>query len=183
MSKKNKESDWRQELEQIAEKLRDPLRMRVAVALVMVCAMFFMISEPLHGRTKKTRRELNQFREQVRTAQEVELLQVAFQHIDSKVFQQEGNDQVTKFLIDLFRETPVDLLLINAEAPQRLGPLYSVRVKMDFAGEFSELNAALFLLESQNELVRVESVQIKPAERGSALPTMQLTIRMLKEKQ
>lgn len=183
MSKKTKSGDWRSELEQFAEHLRDPFRMRVAVAVVMVTVMFFAISEPLHGKAKRTRRELSQFKEKVRTANEVELLQIAFENVDARVFQQEGNDQVTKFLIDLFRESPADLLQINAESPKRLGPLYSVRVKMDFVGKFSDLNEVLFKLESQTELVRIETFQIKPAERGSALPTMQLSIRMLKEKQ
>ena len=45
--------DWRAELEQVAEKLRDPIRMRLAVAAVAVAIMYFGISEPLYGRMKQ----------------------------------------------------------------------------------------------------------------------------------
>ncbi|PAY15415.1 hypothetical protein CKO51_32040 [Rhodopirellula sp. SM50] len=175
--------DWKQELQQVAEQLRDPFRMRVAVALVMVAIMFFAISEPLHGRTKKTRRELQQLREKVKTAEEVMLLQDALEHVRPRILQGEGNDAVTGFFIDLFRDSGADLLQINAEAPQRLGPIYNVRVTLDLAGDFPQLNEALFLLESQPELIRVETLQINPAERSASQPTMQLSVRMLKEKE
>ncbi|WP_182870837.1 GspMb/PilO family protein [Rhodopirellula sp. JC639] len=175
--------DWRQELQQAAEQLRDPLRMRIAVALVMVVLMFFAISEPLHGKTKKTRRDLQQLRAKVKTAEEVMLLEDALEHVRPRIIQGEGNDAVTSFFIDLFRDGGADLLQINAEAPQRLGPIYNVRVTLDLEGEFSQLNDALFLLESQPELIRVETLVINPAERGDAKPTMQLSVRMLKEKE
>lgn len=174
---------WQQELRQAAEQLRDPFRMRVAVALVMVAVMFFAISEPLHGKTKKTRRDLQQLREKVKTAEEVLLLRDALQAVEPRIIQGEGNEAVTSFFIELFRDAEADLLQINVEAPQRLGPIYNVRVTLDMEGGFVDLNEALFLLESQPELIRVETLQINPAERGAARPTMQLSVRLLKEKE
>lgn len=175
--------DWRKDLQEVAEKLRDPFRMRMTVALIMIVIMFFAISEPLHGKTKKSRRDLQQLRDKAKTAEEVLLLQDALETIDARIVRGEGNDAVTGFFIDLFRESDVDLLQVNAEAPQRLGPIYSVRVTLDLAGEFFELNKALYRLESQPELVRVEMLQINPAERGAAGPMMQLSVRLLKEKE
>lgn len=183
MKKSKAKSDWRQELSQAAEQLRDPFRMRVAVALVTVVVLFFAISEPLHGKTKKTKRDLQQLREQVKTAEEVLLLRDSLERVESRIIQGEGNDAVTNFFINLFRDGNADLLQINAEAPQRLGPIYSVRVTLDLTGEFSDLNAALFRLESQPELIRVETMQINPAERGASRPMMQLSVRLLKEKE
>ena len=183
MKNASAKKDWREELQQATEQLRDPFRMRVAVALLMVVVMFFAISEPLHGKTKKTRRELQQLRDKVKTAEEVILLQEAMRDVESRIIQGEGNDAVTGLFIELFRKTDVDLLQINAEAPQRLGPIYSVRVTMDLAGDFSALNDALFALESQPELIRVETLQISPADRGAERPMMQLAVRVLKEKQ
>ena len=175
--------DWRTDVQRVTEQLRDPFRMRIAVALVMAVIMFFAISEPLHGRTKKSRRELQQLREKVKTAEEVMLLQDALEQIDSRIIQGEGNDAVTGFFINLFRDSDVDVLKINAEAPQRMGPIFSVRATLDLTGEYSELNEALYQLESQPELVRVETLQINPAERDGERPMMQLSVRLLKEKE
>ena len=172
---------WQQELKQAAEHLRDPFRMRVAVALTMVAIMFFAISEPLHGKAKRSRHELQQLREKVKTAEEVLLLKDALDHVESRLIQGHGNDAVTGFFIELFRDCDADLLQINAEAPQRLGPIYHVRVTLDLAGSFAELNQALFCLESQPKLIRVETLQINPGQRGTQRPMMQLSVRLLKE--
>ena len=182
MNHKSSKNDWREELRQATQQLRDPFRMRIAVAVVMIVVMFFAISEPLHGKNKRSRRELQQLEQQVKTAEEVQLLKQSLERIDSRIIQGEGNDVVTNFLIELFRDSSVDLLQINAETPQRLGPIYSVRVTLDLAGDFPSLNRALFRLESQEELVRVETLQIRPAKRGDSAPMMQLSLRLLKEK-
>lgn len=174
-------NDWRRELDQAAQQLRDPFRMRVAIALVMVVILLFAISDPLHGKTKKSQRELQQLREKVKTAQEVLLLTDSLENLDSRIIQSNGNDAVTGLFINLFRDGTADLQKINAEASQRLGPIYSVRVTLDLVGEFADLNDALYRLETQPELIRVESVQITPADRGASRPMMQLSVRLLKE--
>ncbi|MEL6105929.1 MAG: hypothetical protein AAFU85_07830 [Planctomycetota bacterium] len=173
--------NWREELSQVADHLRNPVRMRVAVALVAIVVMMFAINDPLHGKTKKSRRSLNQLKERVKTAEEVLLLRASMEGVETRIIQGEGSDPVTSFFIQLFRKSPVDLNQINVEAAQRLGPIYAVRTTIDLSGSFEELNDALYLIESQPELLRVESLKISPAERGTA-PMMQLAIRVLKEK-
>ena len=49
----SKNSDWRSELEQVAAKLRDPFKMRMAVAGVTLAVMCFGINDPIHGRMKR----------------------------------------------------------------------------------------------------------------------------------
>ena len=181
MSKKAKQ-DWREELKQVADQLRDPIRMRIAVAFVAIAIMLFGINDPLHGRTKKSRRSLNELRQRVQTAEEVLLLRASMEDLESRIIQGEGSDPITSFFIALFRQSPVDLNQINVEAAQRLGPVYSVRTTIDLSGTFEELNDALYLIESQPELLRIESIQVSPAERGDSEPVMQLAIRVLKEK-
>ena len=182
MSPNKKKKDWRDELEGLADQLRDPFRMRLAVAGAAAVVLFFAISEPLHGRTKRVKRELNQLEQTIKTSQHVQLLRASLDGIDQRIIQGAGNDPVTDLFISLFRESSVDLLQINAEAAQRLGPIYNVRVTIDLSGEFNELVQALHQIESQETLIRVESMQINPAERGSDRPTLHLALRVLKEK-
>ena len=174
--------DWRQELQQLSEQLRDPIRMRLAVAFVTIVILLFGISDPLHGRTRKARRSLNELRQRVSTAEEVLLLRASMEDVRSRILQGEGSDPVTDFFMQLLRQSPVDLNQINVEAAQRLGPLYSVRTTIDLSGSYEELNEVLHLIESQPELLRIESLQISPSDRSDAEPIMQLAIRVLKEK-
>lgn len=177
-----KDTKLREELGQVIESLRDPFRMRSAVALVAVLIMFFAISEPLHGRMKRSKRELNQLRERTKTAEEVLLLIDHLESVEPKILRGEGTDVVTGHLIELIRNQDVALQQINAESPQRLGPMQTVRVSLDVSGEFPALNALIEALESQPFLLRVETVQIKPGDKRSMLPMMSLSLRVLKEK-
>ena len=182
MKKTKNEKDWRTELEQVAQHLRDPVRMRLAVAVITLVVMFFAVSEPLHGNAKQHRRDLQQLKDKVKMAEEVQLLQDSLDRIDPQVMKGEGNDVVSNFFIELFRQQPSSLLQIHVEPPKRLGPIYSVRVSLDIEGEFNELNQAVHRLESESQLLRVESLHIRPSQRGTTRPLLQLSVKVLKEK-
>ncbi|NND98740.1 MAG: hypothetical protein HKN47_15575 [Pirellulaceae bacterium] len=173
--------DWRSELEQITTQLRDPFRMRVAVAGVTLVVMFFAISEPLHGRIKQSKRELEQIRGTSKTAEEVVLLRSHLENVEPGIMRGDSNDVVTSHLIDLVRQQSVDLQRIDAEAPTRLGPIKTVRVNIDVSGSFQDLTALLHALESGQYLIRVENIVVTPPERNQSTPTMQLSLRVLRD--
>ena len=110
----SQKKDWRAELEQVAEKLRDPMRMRMAVAGVALAVMYFGISEPLYGRMKQEKRELTQLENRVKTAEEVLLLRDHLNAVESRILSEDGEDIVVAHLIEIVREHPVDLMRIDA---------------------------------------------------------------------
>jgi hypothetical protein len=176
-----KKSDWRSELEQVAEKLRDPFKMRMAVAGVMVAIMCFAINDPIQGRVKRSKRELNQMKTTVRTAEEVILLRDKFAAVEDRIIKGKNNDVVVSHLIDIVRSEPVDLMRIDAQAPARLGPMQSVRVTIDVNGSFDALTGLLHRFDSDPYLIRVETVAISPADRDRPVPTMNVNLQLLKD--
>ena len=176
-----KETNLRAELAQVIEHLRDPMRMRLTVAGVTLVVMFFAISEPLHGRIKRSKRDLNDLKNTAATAQEVVLLRNSFESIDDRVMRG-GNDEVTSRLINMVRQESLDLLRIDAEAPTRLGPLETIRASIDVAGSFESLNRLLYRIESDQFLMRIETLTINPPERRRTTPSMQISVRILKDK-
>ena len=178
----SKQKDWRTELEQLAEHLRNPFRMRMAVAGVAVVVMFFGVSEPLQGRMKKQKREVADLENTAKIAQEVVLLRSHLDAVQSGIMVADDNDAITSHLIDLVRNESVDLMRIDTEAPSRLGPLESIRVSMDVTGSFESLTRLLHQLESGIYLTRIENLVINPAERNRKTPSMQISLQMIKEK-
>ncbi len=174
--------DWRAELEQVAAHLRDPFRMRLAVAGVTVLVMFFAISEPLHGRIKRSKRDLTQLENTVQTAEEVLLLRSHLEKVDPRLVPKGGSDMITAYLIEIARSESVDLMRIDTQSPTRLGPLESVRVSMDAIGPIESLHKFLHALESGQYLTRVETIAISPPERDRKTPTMQMSVRLLRDK-
>ncbi|OYP29390.1 GspMb/PilO family protein [Rhodopirellula sp. MGV] len=181
MEQVRKQSDWRNDLRQLSRSLRDPLRMRLAIALVTLFLMCLVVYDPLQNHIRDTQRETTLLRDQGELRQEVELLQTALKPLESAIVEEPGNDVVNSQLIELFRDLPVEIQHLNADPPQRLGTLYTVRVAIDLAGTYAELSQAVFQLESQPQLVRVETIHIQPNNRGGDRPQMQLSLRVLKE--
>ncbi len=62
--------------------LRDPFRMRIAVVGVTLAIMFFAISNPLHGKMKRSQRELASSEQSTTTAEEVLLLRSHLDNVD-----------------------------------------------------------------------------------------------------
>lgn len=176
-----KKSDWRSELEQVAEKLRDPFKMRMTVAGVMVAIMCFAINDPIHGRMKQSKHELNKLKTTVRTAEEVMLLRDRFAEVEGRIIVGESNDVVVSHLIDIVRSEKVELMRIDAQPPERLGPIQSVRVTIDVNGSFESLTQLLRRFDSDQYLIRVDSVAISPAERDRTVPAMNVNLQIIKD--
>ena len=82
-------------------------------------------------------------------------------------------------MIEIVREHSVDLMRIDAETPERLGPMKTIAVSLDLSGSFVALNKVLHRFESDPYLLRVETISISPGDRSQSVPTMQLTLKML----
>ncbi len=176
-----KKKDWRADLEQVVEQLRDPFRMRIVVAGVALAVMYFAISNPLHGRMQQSQRDFDRMQSTADLAEEVLLLRSHLDRVDQRIISGNSNDVIVSHLIDLVRNQPVDLIRIDAEAPTRLGPLQSVRISLDVNGSFDALAKMLHRLESDQYLFRVETVSISPPQRDNPDPSMQLQIRTMKD--
>lgn len=168
-------------MEQLAEKLRDPFRMRMTVAGITVVIMCFVINDPIHGRMKKVRRELDQMKQTVRTAEEVMLLRDRMADVDDRILRSKSNDVIVSHLIDLVRNEDVELMRIDAQSPEKLGTLQSVQVTINVNGSFESLTRLLHRFDSDQYLNRVETVSITPPERTRTVPTMSVSIRILKD--
>jgi hypothetical protein len=175
------DADWKRELAQLAEKLRDPFRMRIAVAAVAVAVMCFAISDPIHGRMLESKRELKELRANVRTAEEVMLLRDHWQGVEDRIVKGDGNDVVVSYLIDIVRGEQVVLSRIDTQPPEKLGPLHSIRVMIDVTGTFSSLMQLLHRLDTDPYLIRVESVAITPPGRDRSDSAMSMVLRVIKE--
>jgi hypothetical protein len=176
-----KKSDWRAEIEQLAEKLRDPFKMRMTVAGAMVAIMCFGINDPIHGRMKRSKHELNEMKTTVQTAEEVMLLRDKFEEVEDRIMKGKSNDVIVSHLIDIVRSEPVELMRIDAQTPQRLGPMQSVSVMIDVNGSFEALTQLLYRFDANQYLIRVDTVAISPAERDEATPTMSVTLQIMKD--
>lgn len=173
--------DWKRELGQLAEKLRDPFRMRMTVAAVAVVIMFLAISDPIQGRISDSAKDLRELKSKVRIGEEVMLLRDHWHAVEDRIIKGKGNDVVVSHLIDIIRQQQVELNRIDTQKAERLNSMYSIRVLIDVTGQFDALLGLLYELDTNQYLIRVESVAITPPSQEETVSTMNLSLRVLKE--
>lgn len=173
--------DFKAELEQLAEKLRDPFRMRMTVACLAAAVLVLGISDQLESKIKRSKSETRRLKSTISTAEEIELMRVSLEQVEPKVLEGKGTDAILKHLIVRFRETPISLMRIEPDAPVRVGPFESVRVTAEFHGEFADFHKLLADLDNDPKLLRVESVAIDAPKQADKPATMQLVVRMMEE--
>ena len=176
------EKNWRTEMEQVAEFLRDPFKMRMAVAGVTLIVMCFVINDPLQGRMKISQRDLQDLEAKVGTAQEIMLLRGHLSKLGDRFIKGQGSDVVVSYLIDIIRNEPVDLMRIDAMPPVKLGPLQTVRVNIEVTGDYRELIGLVHRLESDQYLVRIEDFSIVPPKRNRLKSMLTVVLQVMKEK-
>lgn len=176
------QKDWRQELENVAEFLRDPFKMRIAVAGLTLAIMCFAINDPLQGKMQSSKSELSKLKTKVRTAEQVMLLRDHLSAVDDRIVKGKGNDVVVSHLIEIVRDEHVDLMRIDATDPQKLGPLRSVRINLDMLGSFEALLKVLHRFDSDPYLIRVEEFAIVPPNPNRSTSSLNVTLRVMKEK-
>ena len=175
------QKDWKSELSQVAEVLRDPFKMRMAVAGITLAVMSFVINDPLQGKMQTTRRDLDQLKSTVRAAEEVMLLRDHMEQVEDRIFDGKGNDAVLSHLIELIRSESIDVMRIDAGPPVKMGPLHTVRISIEVLGSYESLIQLLHDFDSDPHLIRVEDVSIKPPTPTRSTASMNLDVRIMKE--
>lgn len=175
------QSDFRAELEQLAEKLRDPFRMRMAVACFSAAVLVFGVGDQFESKIKRSKADTRRLKSTIHTAEEIELMRASLERVDPLILQGKGTDATLKHLIVRFRNTPASLMRIEPDAPVKVGPFESVRVTAEFAGEFADFHQLLSGLDNDSKLLRVESVAIDAPKQADKPATMQLVVRMMQE--
>ena len=95
------QKDWKSELGQVAEFLRDPFKMRMAVAGITLAVMSFAINDPLQGKMQASNRELTKLKTTVQSAEQVMLLRDHMGQVEDRIFVGKGSDAVVSHLIEL----------------------------------------------------------------------------------
>jgi hypothetical protein len=109
------------------------------------------------------------------------LLRDKYAEVEDRILKGTSNDVVVSHLIDIVRSEPVELMRIDAQAPERLGPMQSVRVTIDVNGSFQSLTRLLRRFDTDQYLIRVETIAISPPERDRTVPTMGVSLQIIKD--
>ncbi len=173
-------ADIRNELNNLLERLRDPLRLRVFIAGAVLAIGYAGVYMPLSGRIDDTTRKLSAARRRHELAAQIEHLRAEVEKFQARLPEKTDTNQWIQYVLDGVRSFPVTLNRLDPGSPQRVGPYEAVVLEMELAGAFQELDAFLHWLETNERLFQVDSVHVERARRESEHLVMRLTVLGLK---
>ena len=174
------DNDRKAGFRKLLEQLHDPLRLRVFVTGIMLVVGYAGIYTPLSGRIEETTRKLNKAHKRHALGHDVEHLRAAVDKFHARLPEKTDSNEWLQYVLGGIRMFPNNLITLDLDDPQTVGPYRAVVFHIELAGEFNELDAFLHWLEANQRLFRVDSAKIAPARRQGGGLVLQLTVLGMK---
>ena len=123
-----------------------------------------------------TNRNLNKERKRLELGCEVEQLRSQFNRFKNRIPKQRDANEWVPYVLDGVRKFPLTLLKWNGDELRDVGPYKVVVLRLELEGTFSGMDSMLDWLETNERLIRVDTVKIAPQKVGSGKLVMQLVI-------
>ena len=168
--------DMKQELAQLADRLRDPFRLRIVVTVCCLSIGYFAIYGPF--RTKIAVAEQRLATEQARQQlyHDVEFLRAQVEMFEYRLPEGDDTNAWVQYVIDGIRQYPLKLVNLDSDQVRRVGPYRAVAMRIDLEGSMEDLDRLLYWLETDERLFRIESTKIEPASLDGRRRFMQITL-------
>ncbi|HBO42674.1 MAG TPA: hypothetical protein DD670_01800 [Planctomycetaceae bacterium] len=159
----------------LAEHLRDPLKLRIFIAGVVLAIGYFGVYLPLEARIGETTRDLNRFKEHAKLTDEIEQLKAQIARVSKRVPKGTDNNEWLQYVLGGVRKHPVQLVKADPGEARQVGPFEAVVVKVEMRGAYPDLCAFLDWIETNERLFRIDSISMSPLPRSDQLE-MKLTL-------
>jgi Tfp pilus assembly protein PilO len=168
--------------ELILQHMRQPLKLRIALSIIMIVVWYLVFFIPLAERAESTSARITRERKRIDTAKEIESLKDALAPHHDLIWTGAELNELMGHVIDHLRTSPLKLIDLKPEASKDLGPYQTFGLQLALEGEFAEIDAFLNWLESGPRPARVDSIKIDPSQHKSAGLKVQLTLLGLADK-
>ena len=173
MTNSPKQKNWKT---QLLTRLKDPLQLRLFLAVVVVAVGFVGIYLPLSNDIAETDAKLVAEKKRMVLVRDVEQLRVQFQRFKHRLPLRTDSNEWMQYVLGGIRSLPVSLTSLDSRPPQDLGPYKAVVLRIELEGRFEDLHAFLSWLETNERFFRVDAVNIAPHRQTSGLLVMQLNV-------
>lgn len=168
--------------ELILQQLRQPLKLRIALCVVMIVLWYIGFFVPLGEQAESTSAKITRERKRIDTAKEIESLKISLAPHHDLIWAGADLNELMRHVMEHLRSSPLKLIDLKPEGSKDLGPYQTIGLQLALEGQFAEIDAFLTWLESGPRPARVDSIKIDPSQHKSAGLKVQLTLLGLAEK-
>lgn len=171
--------DFKADLRRMADALRDPLRLRLAICGVSALVAYFGIYGPLGDHIARASRRLDEAKKREAAAQATIVLRAQVAAIQPRLGPDPDPNECIQYVLDGARALPIKLDRLDSRGVVAMGPYEAVSLALDVTGPMEHLDALVAWLETNRRLIRVESARIEPP-REEGDPALRLQMLILK---
>jgi Tfp pilus assembly protein PilO len=179
MHEKPAKTDYKQA---ILGQLRQPLKLRLVLCLVIIVLWYAFFFSPLAEQTAATTAKISRERKRVATAREIDQLKKAMAPFKGRVPVGSDANELMRHVIARIRTSPLKLLDLKPEKPKDLGPYEALGLKLTLEGHFAEIDEFLQWVEVDEQLLRVDSIKLDPVATDPSRLTALVGLLGLAEK-
>lgn len=165
----------------IDDVLHDPLKLRVAVALLLIVAWYLAALRPLGGRIAEQQATLQAERERLALAREIEHLRAEDRRFRDRLPEGGDRNEWVSYLVEGIRDRlPGRPVSIDPADADEVGPYQAAAVRIEAEGQYRELEDFLRWIEGSPRMLRADVIQLDNDERArpdaSGRPVMRLRL-------
>lgn len=176
-------------LTRLADSLRHPLRLRLALCPVILGGWYFLFFSPLSDDMTATQVRIGTERKRIAAAKQLVQARKALEVFKDRVPLDSDVNELMQFVMARIRVSSLKLIDLNPAKAKSLGPYDSIALHLNLEGTYSEVHELLNWIHHEKRLLRVESLDLKPArvlkkdqEKGPIKLSIQLVLAGLMEK-
>jgi type II secretory pathway component PulM len=143
---------------------RNPLQLRIALAVALALVWYLALYRPLVGRIDATQKRLDTEHKRLAAADEIERLRTEVKRFHDRLPPRPDPNEAIEYILDGVKARPVRLVSLSPVPSKEMGPYRMVTVKLVAGGSYADLDDLLRWVETNPRLFRVDEITITPAE-------------------
>lgn len=168
--------DYKKQLADAVDKLREPMRLRFAVTGVLAAITYFGVFSPLADQIDKKQKKLKAENQKATLAQDIEFLESQAQQIEDRIPKDADTNEFAQYVLSGVRQRPLGLVRLEPDKERSAGVLKAVVLRLEVTGSIKDLDSLLQWLEKNERVFRVDSVKISAAQGLEDRKLMRLTL-------
>jgi len=167
---------------QLLTLLRNPTRLRLALSAVILLSWYFGYYSPISEHMAQAAAQTNSEHKRAVTAREIERLRSILNPCQERIPNHSGLNELIQFVMEHVRKLPINLMDLKPVKVKDLGPYDNIGLRLQFESTYEDLDALLQWVETNQRLLRIDTLKVDPAKESSRL-TVQIELVSLAEKE
>ncbi len=159
--------------------LHNPTQIRVLMMILIFGGWYFAFYSPLSQGIEETARRTEREKKRLGLAGDVERLRHQVGRFQGRLPEKTDPNEWVQYLLAGSRDFPIRVAMIDPDGLKDVGPYKAIVVKMQIEGTFQDIDAFLRWIESNERLLRVDSLRMTPIKDSFKMDTQLVVLGVM----